>query len=73
MQRSFCLYIPCTAHAAPHKVYTTAWGICFSVHFLMVFADTRFTMSATSLYAFLVSYNQAQFVNADFERLGSNV
>ena len=24
---------PCTAHAVPHKVYTTAWGICFSVHF----------------------------------------
>ena len=26
-------------------IYATAWGICFSVHFLMVFADTRFTMS----------------------------
>ena len=33
MQRSFCLYTPRTAHAVPHKVYTTAWGICFSVHF----------------------------------------
>ena len=34
MQRSFCLYIhTSTAHAVPHKVYTTAWGICFSVHF----------------------------------------
>ena len=32
--RSFCLYTPCTAHAVPHKVYTTAWGICFSVHSL---------------------------------------
>ena len=61
MQRSFCLYIHTSAAlAVPHEVYTTAWGICFSVHFLMVFADTRFTMSATSLYAFLVWYNQAQ-------------
>ena len=33
MQRSFCLYTPRTAYAVPHKVYTTAWGICFSVHF----------------------------------------
>ena len=34
MQRSFCLYIhTSTAHAVPHEVYTTAWGICFSVHF----------------------------------------
>ena len=33
MQRSFCLYTPRTAQAVPHKVYTTAWGICFSVHF----------------------------------------
>ena len=34
MRRSFCLYIPCTALAVPHEVYTTAWGICFSVHSL---------------------------------------
>ena len=26
-------------------IYATAWGICFSVHFSMVFGDTRFTMS----------------------------
>ena len=32
MQRSFCLYIPCTALTVPHEVYTTAWGICFLVH-----------------------------------------
>ena len=27
------------------SIYATAWGICFSVHFSMVFGDTRFTMS----------------------------
>ena len=45
-----------------YMVYTTAWGICFSVHFSMVFGDTRFTMSATSLYAFLVWYHQTQLL-----------
>ncbi len=28
------VYSTSTAHAVPHKVYTTAWGICFSVHSL---------------------------------------
>ena len=27
------VYPTSTAHAVPYKVYTTAWGICFSVHF----------------------------------------
>ena len=54
-------------------VYTTAWGICFSVHFLMVFADTRFTMSVTSLYAFLVCIIKHKLNNADFGRLVGNV
>ena len=62
MQRSFCLYIPRTALAVPHKVYTTAWGICFSVHFLVVFGDTSYMMSSTSLYAFLVWYNQTNLL-----------
>ena len=39
----------------------------------MVFADTSYTMNATSLYAFLVWYNQVQIINADFGRLVGKV
>ena len=33
MQRSFCFVYTAYSPCCTHKVYTTAWGICFSVHF----------------------------------------
>ena len=65
MQRSFCLYTPRTAYAVPTR-YIRQRGVFVSQFILlMVFGDTSYTMSATSLYAFLVSVNQC-IINADF-------
>ena len=73
MQRSFCLYIPRTALAVPQR-YIRQRGVFVSQFILlMVFGDTNCMMSSTSLYAFLVWYNQAPFINADFGRLMGNV
>ena len=33
MQRSFCFVYTAYSPRCTHEVYTTAWGICFSVHF----------------------------------------
>ena len=50
-------------------IYDSVGYLFLSSSFCVVFGDTRYVMSATSLYAFLVWYNQAQFINADFGRL----
>ena len=55
MQRSFCLYIPRTAHAVP-PWYIRQLGVLVSQFIsTMAFGDASNMMSATSLYAFLVS------------------
>ena len=61
MRRSFCLYI----HKVQPLLYPTRYirqrGV-FVSQFIstMAFADASYTMSVTTLYAFLVWYNQAQ-------------
>ena len=70
MQRSFCLYIPQVQPTLCFTRYIRQRGVFVSQFILFtVFGDTRFSMSSTSLYAFLVWYNQAPFINADFGRL----
>ena len=74
MQRSFCLYI----HKVQPLLYPTRYirqrGVFVSQFILfMVFGDTRFSMSATSLYAFLVSIIKHKIINADFGGLIGNV
>ena len=61
MRRSFCLYI----HKVQPLLYPTRYirqrGVFVSQFIsVMVFGDTNFVMSVTSLYAFLVWYSQAQ-------------
>ena len=70
MQRSFCLYIhTSTALAVPHEVYTTAWGICFSVHSLDGVWRYQLHDELDKSLRFSCIYNQAQIINADFGRL----
>ena len=61
----FHKYSPC---CTPRGIYDSVGYLFLSSSFCMVFADTRCTMSATSLYAFLVSIIK-HIINADFERL----
>ena len=51
------------------KCIQTAWGICSRFISTAVFGDTIRTMSATSLYAFLVRFKQTYLLTADFGRL----
>ena len=44
------------------KCIQTAWGICSQFISTAVFGDTIRTMSATSLYAFLVSVSQTHYL-----------
>ena len=57
--RSFCyVYVRVQPALYFAKCIQTAWGICSRFISTAVFGDTIRTMSATSLYAFLVWYNQ---------------
>ena len=63
MQRSFCLYIPQVQPTLYPARYIRQRGVFVSQFILlMVFGDTSDMMSATSLYAFLVWYNQTNLL-----------
>ena len=63
------VYSTSTAHAVPHKVYTTAWGICFSVHSLNGVWRYQLYDELDKSLRFSCNYNQAQIIYADFGRL----
>ena len=62
MRRSFCLYILKVQPLLYPTRYIRQRGVFVSQFILlMVFGDTSYTMSATSLYAFLVSVSQTHY------------
>ena len=63
------VYPTSTAHAVLHKVYTTAWGICFSVHSLHGVWRYQIFDELDKSLRFSCIYNQAQIIYADFGRL----
>ena len=69
MQRSFCLYIHKVQPLLYPTVYTTAWGICFSVHFYDGVCRCQLYDERDKSLRFSCIYNQAQIINADFGRL----
>ena len=69
MQRSFCLYIQCTAHAVP-PWYIRQRGV-FVSQFISAkaFGDAQVYDERDKSLRFSCIYNQAQIIYADFGRL----